>query len=800
MAVRGRFHNAVVLLIAGALLCPAADPLPVSAIPERLESAAALVRASNVAATPGSEQDVARDFPSFATNIRAMIKLTSADVQSGQTLSQLRDALDNWGVVKSKLTGWQTLLKGRVEELSTNLQALDAEHSFWATTLGSTATLRLPADLESSVSSTATALEDAQKASLSRRDAILDQQTRLAQLQIEVDALTEQVESAADRRGKSLETFDSPPLWALSSGQVSQAGPVSEFAQIVEQHPSVLTFYAADVLLHLTLVVTVFLVILITLLLLRRRDRPDPQDPDDSIRALAFVFRRPYSTALLLAIAFSTIVRLDYPVALVSLGWYLLLIPLLRLLPGVLPGRLTYPFWLLALFFLTDRILMLVSRHAFGVRIATLALAIATLTSLLWLYRRMHFTDIEGVWGAVIRAGVWAAVLTLAASATSNVIGMFALSRFLMSATLRCVYAAVLLHGAVVVVRGLLGRALRSRGARYVIPHGEDFEVHQRRLKQVVRVIGALIFTGVALRAFALWDPLLTAIDDFLDTQHAVGAVHFTYGDLTTIAVVLVLAYVVSQVIRFLSEVAIYPRLNLQLGAARATSKVIHYLIMLVGFLCAVAAAGIDITKLVVFFSALGVGIGFGLQNIVNNFVSGLVLLFERPLQVGDNVLVGDTAGVVSDIGIRASKIRTWEGADVLIPNGQLVSQGFTNWTLSDPRRREDLRFGVAYGTPPEEVMDLACQVALADPRVIREPAPYVLLTDFGDSSMNYALRYWCTVADHVTLTSSLRVKLVAALDKAGIEMPFPQRDLNIRAVAPEALDAMRPKSEAPQT
>ena len=135
MAVRGPLRDTIVVFIAGALLCPAAAPQPVAAIPERLESAAALVRASTAAAAPGREQDVARDFPAFAANIRAMIKLTGADVQSGQTLSQLRDALDNWSIVSSKLTGWQALLKVRTETLSANIQALDAERSFWSTTM-----------------------------------------------------------------------------------------------------------------------------------------------------------------------------------------------------------------------------------------------------------------------------------------------------------------------------------------------------------------------------------------------------------------------------------------------------------------------------------------------------------------------------------------------------------------------------------------------------------------------------------------------------------------------------------------
>ncbi len=165
----------------------------------------------------------------------------------------------------------------------------------------------------------------------------------------------------------------------------------------------------------------------------------------------------------------------------------------------------------------------------------------------------------------------------------------------------------------------------------------------------------------------------------------------------------------------------------------------------------------------------------------MNNFVSGLILLFERPLHVGDKITVGDTSGEVKDIGIRASRIHTWEGADVIIPNGNLISGSFTNWTLSDDRRRGELKVGVAYGMHPGRVLRILREVASAQPLIVKEPAPIALFTGFGESSLDFCVRYWTHLENYVDANSHLHEAVCERLANEGIEIPFPQRDLNVR-------------------
>jgi potassium efflux system protein len=164
--------------------------------------------------------------------------------------------------------------------------------------------------------------------------------------------------------------------------------------------------------------------------------------------------------------------------------------------------------------------------------------------------------------------------------------------------------------------------------------------------------------------------------------------------------------------------------------------------------------------------------------------VSGLIIAFERPIKVGDTVQVGDLMGVVLSIGLRSSTVRSFDGAEVIVPNGNLISNQMINWTLSDSNRRMDIRFGVAYGTDPGLVLRLMEEVAAEHAMVNRTPSPRAYFLGFGDSSLNFRLLAWTDIQDRLSVESELYVAVNNKLKKAGIEIPFPQRDVHIRSDA----------------
>ena len=195
-------------------------------------------------------------------------------------------------------------------------------------------------------------------------------------------------------------------------------------------------------------------------------------------------------------------------------------------------------------------------------------------------------------------------------------------------------------------------------------------------------------------------------------------------------------------------------------------------------------------SKLTLLLGALGVGIGFGLQNIFNNLVSGIILAFERPINEGDIIEVGSLLGTVKQIGIRASTILTVEGAEVIVPNGNLISNELINWTLSDQKRRVEIQIGVKYGTDPRQVIQILRDIADKHENVLNDPEPLCLFSAHGESSLDFRLLCWIPDADErLRLASDLTVEVNEALQRAGIEIPFPQRDLHVRSVEGKVMD-----------
>jgi potassium efflux system protein len=262
------------------------------------------------------------------------------------------------------------------------------------------------------------------------------------------------------------------------------------------------------------------------------------------------------------------------------------------------------------------------------------------------------------------------------------------------------------------------------------------------------------------------------------------GGLDLSLGDLAAFGITLWLAVLLARLLRVLLEAWLGRDARLPAGVPVAISKTVGYLVIGTGFLMAILASGMDVTRFTVILGTLSVGIGFGLQNVVNNFVSGLILLYERPIRVGDVIEVGTSTGTVTHIGIRSSTIKTFQGAEVVLPNSNLVSNQLTNWTLSDQVRRVDIDVGVAYGSDAVKVQEILLLAARANVDVLSDPAPVALFTGLGDSALTFQLRFFTSRFDrYLAIAGEVRQAVVEKLGAAGIAIPFPQRDLHVVSV-----------------
>jgi small-conductance mechanosensitive channel len=279
-------------------------------------------------------------------------------------------------------------------------------------------------------------------------------------------------------------------------------------------------------------------------------------------------------------------------------------------------------------------------------------------------------------------------------------------------------------------------------------------------------------------------DELLSGIQDFLNLQL------FNLQD-TPVTIMSMVIFIIFLAIflfagsflrrflqgKFLDKFEIEPGLKYTLG------RVAQYIVVVLGVLISFQFVGIDLTSLAVIFGLLSVGIGFGLQNITANFISGLIIMFERPITVGDRVDVNGIEGDVTEINIRSTKIRTLNNISIIVPNTQFVENNVINYSHGDPTFRLDINVGVSYSSDLDKVLKALNEVAEEHPKVMRSPKHQVHLTEFGDSSWDMQLRIWIpNVKERYILRNEIHQAIVRKFDEYDIEIPFPQRDLHVRS------------------
>ncbi len=388
-----------------------------------------------------------------------------------------------------------------------------------------------------------------------------------------------------------------------------------------------------------------------------------------------------------------------------------------------------------------------------------------------------------------IKAPIW---LVVAAIVTATLMGYIALGRFIAHQTI--------VTGVVLVVTGLLYLAIRAftREPRDAgLPVGELLETQfgldgtrRQTLARLTELALTLLLLMLAIPFVMLqWgfsgqdirDKFGSVVFGFEVGQFKISLASIVIAILLFVALVLVTRLFQ----RWLKDSVLMPA-RMDPGISNSIDTVIGYLGTALAALIAMSYAGFDITNLALVAGALSVGIGFGLQSIVNNFVSGLILLFERPVKVGDWIVVGPDEGIVRRISVRSTEIETFDRASVVVPNAELIVNRVKNWTLRDGMGRIRLPVGISYAADPDVASQAMLRVATENPSVLAYPAPFVHFDSFGDSSVNLVLNvYIADVTKNLSVKTALAFGIVKAFKAASIEIPFPQRDLHLKDLEP---------------
>jgi potassium efflux system protein len=313
-------------------------------------------------------------------------------------------------------------------------------------------------------------------------------------------------------------------------------------------------------------------------------------------------------------------------------------------------------------------------------------------------------------------------------------------------------------------------------------------------LRPLIMAVHILLYIAVMAVIWDIYPTINEAMEMIFRHGFMIGGFNLTPGFVLTVIFVFYAAMIASRGVQTVLLSRVLPRYGAEKGVQLSIARLVHYAVLTVGFFVMLNVLGFRLNQLTLLGGALGVGIGFGLQAIVNNFASGLILLFERPIKVGDTIQLGTEFGEVKNMGLRATVIQTFDNAEIVVPNSDLITGQVTNWTLAERKVRVRVGVGVAYGTEVTKVLEVLQNCAKASPIVLNNPPPAAFFLAFGASSLDFELRVWIhEFLDRTQVLSDLNQDIENEFAINDIEIPFPQSDLHIRSIDQLAGERLRP-------
>jgi potassium-dependent mechanosensitive channel len=687
-----------------------------------------------------------------------------------------------WRVLGQKYASQSESLTSRAAELEKEIHILDQQQLDWEATWDQ---IHQRSEIEAVVERTSQELIAIRKARAvleKQLSLVLTLQNQVSQLDRQISDVLLKIQEAEDWSRSRLFEQDSRPLWEVHEfrnlNQAMKSGIRSSFDRSFKIAVEFLRVHKFGI----TCLVAFYFLALVGALKLRRQFE---RGAGAGVSEMALkVLDSPFSIALLVALVGTLAYLRSAPLEIAVIFCILYTIPVLRLLPPLLEPRLRKLLHVLAIFYLLEGVYLLIRFPPLVRREIHSLMVFAALICFCWLARPFRWRELAtpGRKFRVLTIGIPLGLILLASSLAANILGFNSLAQILSLTALVGAFAGTALYCAARILMLVLSTVLRSSWAQPVLE--ARTEQIERWAWRVMVPLSFFLWLEAMSRLLTIYDSMVGYVTRALSYPIGFQRVHITLGDILSFLFVLIVGYALANLLAFALRKLLLSAFPRQRGLPFTISKVTYYVLLVLVFLAALVNAGMELNKFTLVTGALGVGVGFGLQNVVNNFVSGLILLFERPIRVGDTVEMKGLAGTVRRIGARSSTIQTGEDAEVIVPNSNLISNEVINWTLSSVRRRVDIPVGVAYGTDPERVLSLLIEVAATHSGVTRNPKPEAYFVGFGDSALNFELRLWTYQEDWFRLKSDVALGITKALREANIEIPFPQRELHIRSVS----------------
>lgn len=494
----------------------------------------------------------------------------------------------------------------------------------------------------------------------------------------------------------------------------------------------------------------------------------------------ALIVIRPAATAITLGLLISIFFYDNRPMPLSEFIIFLILFPIGTIIPTILRGNAKRYYFALAFLFVIGILHSYVFVYSGFNRLILLLETSLLILVLFGIRKQREGLNLpkKGFWIRAINLTLIIYITALFIAIISNITGHVNFAQELFRAIISSSVTAIITYIVTVTISSLILVITKEKTHQpfQVISRYQNFL--KDRIRPLIEVFGFIFWVYLTMISFSVFEHFIKWLGLLMDKSWILGETEISLGGIISFLFVLIITFTLVRMVKVLFQDEFLKKSKIPRGVPEAISMTLRYVIIGFGFYLAISAAGVDLSKFSLIAGALGVGIGFGLQNIVANFIAGLVLSYERPIHVGDTIEVEQLMGNVTEIGVRSSKIKTFDGSEVIVPNGNLIANQVINWTLSDQRRRLTIPVRTSLEADPSQIIKLLKEIAAAHPNTLPNPEPMALFNGYGESSLDFTLYFWVYFNVGLGTKSDVALEIYKQLKEKDIHVPIPVRKI----------------------
>lgn len=768
-------------------LVTAPEAIPIISVVQNIEKTEAELKIIERKLDPKNIHVLDSLFPAYAEFIKKEKRYTTNFMSANPNRQKIENLYNKWDGYKLHLKNWENEINDYESRNFRLLETIDQESQVWVLTYQNALDKKAPKEVLNSISNVNKRIEDLKKSIEKENNLALKIESKIS---LEIESASEVMDEILAL--KNSETYNlfylrHKPIWkisfksknSLTSSEKSESikTNINETLNYIYSNESSFYLYFAIVLILTGIVI----------FLKKGFDNYEFKDEDTNLQISKDIIQK-YTTAsiVFLSLFLATIFFKSTPRLFENILILLLIIAASSVAVTQTHKNFKRIFHFIILFYILDSIKTYVWFHSGYYRVYLLIESILVITTVFYHLKHRQFkigpTKFNKLGYFLIKIAPIIYVFAIVAI-ISNVLGYTNLTDITLRICTQIGVITTVFYSLLLIIEGISTSLIhRHFSVKSEIDYLRKTTLEIKLLK-IIRITLFILWLLFFLSMIDVLRPFNEYLTDIISEPYKLGSITFTLGAILSFISILVVSFLLTSLIAFHIDDSegVLRYLRLPKGVSAAISLVVRYLIIASGFVFALSSLGLDLSKFNLLAGALGIGIGFGLQTIISNFVSGLILVFERPILKGDTIEFNDLIGTVNKIGVRSSKIKTFDGAEIIVPNNNLMSNNLINWTLSDSRKRIEILIGTSYDSDPNHVLEILKKAAESVEDVLKVPEPQALFRDFGDSSLNFMLRFWVPYEIGLKVKSDVSIAIYNFFKQEGIEIPFPQQDLYIK-------------------